>query len=292
MSITPHPTIQINGVDTPFQVHKLPPARVAHSPAAYAMQFATQDSCIYCGRTDNLTDEHIIPYGLSGEHVLPKASCVDCAKITGRMEQQLLRGPMRAARILRKLNSRTRHQNFPQTHRLTYIKDGFERKIDLPLEEYPILLHFPIFQQPGYLTGKSTTGIDLKGMHTVYFGRSPQDVAVSLGATALKFPASREEPYAFARLIAKIGFGFAVASGEIRKLQTPSALPEYILGKASDIGRWVFTDDSETVTYPDALHRIQMHEMHGLLVAEVQLFSDSQAPRYGAILGVLRENTT
>jgi hypothetical protein len=38
--------------------------------------------CIYCQATDELTNEHILPFGLSGTAVLPKSSCKACAKIT------------------------------------------------------------------------------------------------------------------------------------------------------------------------------------------------------------------
>ncbi len=37
-------------------------------------------SCIYCGSTDNLSNEHIIPYGLGGNLELPKSSCSRCAR--------------------------------------------------------------------------------------------------------------------------------------------------------------------------------------------------------------------
>ncbi len=33
--------------------------------------------CIYCGGRKGLLDEHIIPYGLGGNLVLPEASCKD-----------------------------------------------------------------------------------------------------------------------------------------------------------------------------------------------------------------------
>ena len=43
--------------------------------------------CIYCGSTDTLTDEHIIPLALNGTGLLPKSSCVACAKITNSAGQ-------------------------------------------------------------------------------------------------------------------------------------------------------------------------------------------------------------
>ena len=65
--------------------------------------------CIYCSGTDNLTREHIVPFGLHGNAVLPAASCARCRQITSAFEFQVLRGPMRAVRLLRKLRSRNMH---------------------------------------------------------------------------------------------------------------------------------------------------------------------------------------
>lgn len=65
--------------------------------------------CIYCSGTDNLTREHIVPFGLNRNAVLPAASCARCRQITSAFEFQVLRGPMRAVRLLRKLRSRNMH---------------------------------------------------------------------------------------------------------------------------------------------------------------------------------------
>jgi len=48
--------------------------------------------CIYCGSSDSLQKEHVIPLALQGHFVLDHASCRRCAVITGRMEQEMLRG--------------------------------------------------------------------------------------------------------------------------------------------------------------------------------------------------------
>ena len=44
--------------------------------------------CIYCGARDcDLSKEHIIPYSLNGNWVLPKASCTQCQKKTQKIEE-------------------------------------------------------------------------------------------------------------------------------------------------------------------------------------------------------------
>src|SRR5687768_1144376 len=42
--------------------------------------------CIYCGSTDSLTREHIIPYGLHGIYIISDGSCSACATITGAFD--------------------------------------------------------------------------------------------------------------------------------------------------------------------------------------------------------------
>lgn len=48
--------------------------------------------CIYCGGTNDLTDEHVVPFGLAKNSlILPKASCKACASLTSFVEMGFLR---------------------------------------------------------------------------------------------------------------------------------------------------------------------------------------------------------
>jgi hypothetical protein len=283
--------IEINGEKVPIAIQKHAPVEVVHlppPPSSICTHHEPVGHCIYCGATNQLSDEHIIPYGLSGVEVLPKASCADCARETCKFEQEVLRGPMRAARIHRKLKSRTKHTDGPLTQRATLIRESGEEEIDLPLAEYPILLHFPTFAQPGHLTGRFGTGITMTGMVTVLFGPTPETVARNHGALEIRFPQSPMKPVAFARMIAKIGLGFAVAGGCLASIEGASPVASCINGSTDDVGQWVFTDGSNPIRIPGYLHRVQMHHMNGFLIAEVHLFADSGAPKYGVVLGKLK----
>src|SRR3712207_705268 len=44
--------------------------------------------CIYCGATNELTDEHVIPLALAGNIIVPDASCRACAAITSDFERR------------------------------------------------------------------------------------------------------------------------------------------------------------------------------------------------------------
>ncbi|PIV06480.1 MAG: hypothetical protein CO013_06745 [Syntrophobacterales bacterium CG_4_8_14_3_um_filter_58_8] len=255
-----------------------------------AKVYSPAGRCIYCGATDSLDKEHILPFGLSGTAVLPKSSCRSCASITGAVEQDLLRGSFWPVRIFRDLKSRTKHKDAPTTFPVTVVRNGKEEVVQLKVDELPILLHFPLFAPPGYLSEvASNPGISMTGIATVLFGTHPAITGKSLGATEIRI-SEDHKPVAFARMIAKIGYAFACAEGAINDLQgEPFVLPA-ILGKPDEIGRWVGTLTKPIQAHPGLLHRIDIHHewKRELLCAEVQLFSDSETPSYGVILGKLK----
>lgn len=249
--------------------------------------------CIYCGSVENLSDEHIVPYGLGGNLILPKASCSTCAKITSRFELVVQRGSMRPARIYREIQSRKKHKSAPKTYPLIVERNNDIETLEAPLDEYPILVTFPIFSVPGYLKNdKSTKGIHLDGSASVLFGTHPRDAIKKYGATRLVIEPAGDKPTDFARMIAKIAFSMAVASGALAEIENSQSfvLPA-ILGKSDDIGHWVGTITDTINTNKRHLHRVLIHpdKEKGLLIGDVQIFSDSETPRYGVILGELKK---
>ena len=280
---TNHFHATLNGQTVDFEFADIGEIEIVHAQPNSTSVSLTVNRCIYCGSNASLTDEHIIPLGLSGTDILRKASCTACAKETGRFEQLVLRGPMRAARVYRKLKSRTNHADAPATQRVIFIDNEKEYSADIPIAEYPILLNFPIFAQPGCLTGKYPKGIGIEGLNTVLFGPRPEDVVKAYGAQKIRFPQTIEQPIAFARLLAKIAYGYAYAHGSLFRLSAPSSVLPCILGQSDDFGQWVFTFHLEKQkSYPGLLHRVQMREEHGFLLAEVHLFSDCQSPIFMA----------
>jgi hypothetical protein len=252
--------------------------------------YAEPGHCIYCGSQIGLTKEHIVPLGLSGTATIPRASCKSCAKITGKFEQSVLRGPMWAARVFRGLHSRTKHADAPSHHPLRVEKGGEWVTLELPTEEYPILLHFPIFSPPGILHPDGyKSGIRLKGLHSISFGPRLEDVAHSLGATGIELN-QKSSPVAFARMLAKIAHAFAFAEGALSRTTGPSSVLPAILGAEDDVGFWVGTLDQPNTPEVGSLHSIRIHDdvEKGMLIAEVRLFSDSSTPSYGVVLGHLR----
>ena len=165
--------------------------------------------CIYCRGTDNLSKEHIIPYGLNGNAVLSAASCARCRNITASFEREVLRGSMRAVRVGLKFQSRKKHHGAPLTEPLMFTRNGVSETIDLPIERFPIRLPFPKFAPPQFLAGDQNSKLKIIGATTILFGPRPEVVGKELGAQKLVFQSRRDSPVSFARMIAKIGYAMA-----------------------------------------------------------------------------------
>lgn len=265
---------------------------VHSAEAAADMQrtYAAVGRCIYCNATEQLGREHIVPFALGGSAVLPAASCQACATITGKFEQEVLRGPMWAVRSLRRLQSRTRHSDAPTTERVEVVRGGVRSYVDLPIEKCPLILHFPRFAPPRFLSGKFGTGIDISGIDSILFGPHPEQTLKELAGEQISFGGGDYKYVPFARMIAKIAYSMAVASGAAIHLDGPSPVLPSLLGESDDIGQWVGTAVGPSRKYPGLLHRIALDRNadQGLLLAEVQLFSDSDTPTYVVVLGPLK----
>lgn len=247
--------------------------------------------CIYCGETADLTNEHILPYGLGGPAEIPLASCRRCARITGAVEKEVLRGALWPIRVYRDLKSRTKHRRAPETIDLTLVfEDGHEERVPVPIKMAPILFIFPVFAPPAIVHSIGYThGIRLKGAAAVAFGEAHKDIAQTYGAKSFRI-SQTTTPVTFARMIAKIGYAMAFADGSLGRLATQFPVTESILGHADDVGRWVGSYTDYPPRHPGLLHHMVAREFRelGLLVYEVQLFADSQAPCYTVVLGTLK----
>lgn len=288
-------SIQMNATTVPVEVEDAPPLEIVEESTENIEDTAnTQHTafgyCIYCGSTNDLRREHVIPFGLDGNLVLPSATCGECANKTGEVERLVLRLYMQDVRIFRGMRSRKGHANASSTLPLKITRNGVQETVELPRSEYPFLLSLPIFAPPRNWTGEAGAGISLRGTHTISFGISPKAVLDRLGGSSVSIDAPKLQPVAFARMLAKIGFAFAASEGKLNQLDPQDTVVPSILGHVDDIGRWVGTLEGPTRVYPKLVHRLQLYDEKptGFLVAEIQLFSDSQTPTYGVLLGRLK----
>jgi hypothetical protein len=254
-----------------------------------AKRFKPIGVCIYCGAAGpDLSDEHIVPYALNGNWVLPKASCAKCAYITGQLiEQRVLRGELR--QLGAALNFQTRNP----AERPTFVRlkaDG--RDIDVPIQDCPILMPFIKFPVPGILDGREPAlGINAIGTITLRWGPDPDEFAAERGIKELSLQ-STVRPAEFARMIAKIGYSWVVARFGLESVVENLVSP-VILGNSAGIGNVIgcaLTDVPKPPTFNE--HVLQPLTYKGglsgedrLLAVRIKLFADAPTPAYEVVLG-------
>jgi hypothetical protein len=251
-------------------------------------RFEPVGECIYCGARADLSDEHIVPFGLGGNLILPDASCGPCARITGDFERIVLRGPLRAVRVARGIQSRRRHRDAPTVLPLEARFGEEWRRVELPYEEHPVIAQFLLLNPPGYFAPDAYEGdISVRGHAAYAWGPHPKDVAEALGAADIRITQSYA-PGAFARMIAKIGYGMAVAGHVVELARGRPDVVSAILGHSTKIGHWVGLEDESLERTPDhVLHTVRViHDAgRGVLLARVQVLSNSGTPTYVVVLG-------
>jgi hypothetical protein len=225
------------------------PTRFPAAAAAVAVDHVVRrgpiGQCIYCGSTADLTDEHVVPYGLAGDRlILEKASCQSCARITSRLERDVLRGFMLRARTVVGLPTRRRKQR-PKTFTLE-AGDGHKMQtFALPVADYPAFLQLPRLVSPGFLTGRPyADGVSFDGCDILHFGKDPSQVAKELDVRTIQVTDCVDVP-AFARMLAKIGYAFAVFERGPFPLGEVPVLP-LILGEVNKGSAWVGSAEYQT----------------------------------------------
>lgn len=180
--------------------------------------------CIYCGATSDLSDEHIIPLGLGGRLLLPKASCANCSKKTSNLERTCLRTMYGPLRLLYNLPSRRKNSR-PQTLQLKVKRTESSEweYVSVDQERYPFLITFPYFEAPGALTilgesdagGPASSRLWIRGAspHHDFFGLL-QALSEELGVHSL-MPESKAEISQFCSLLAKIAVSYVAAEKRV-----------------------------------------------------------------------------
>ncbi|HEY0772022.1 MAG TPA: hypothetical protein VGD31_16965 [Sphingobacteriaceae bacterium] len=246
--------------------------------------------CIYCRTTAGiLQKEHIIPLGLNGEHLLLHASCNNCADITKRFEQEVLRSALHASRTALKLHTR-RPRERPTHFPLTIERDGQEELIQVSADEYLAMLPLPLFMLPACLDLRPYDyGIEMPGVRfTQVAGKPAAELAETYQASAIGFQISYEI-VAFARMLAKIAYGFAVAQYGLSAMRDVYIMPA-LLGCKDDIGRWVGRIPVQPTKVSDSFHDVAVGVIDGVIIAHVRLFAQfPETPEYTVVVGNLSE---
>ena len=250
--------------------------------------YAPVRQCIYCGDTTGpLGKEHIIPYGLDGGHVLPRASCPACSRITGKVEEVCLRnlmGKMRARLNLPTRSPQKRGSTLPL--RLCSRVDGRDTERILPIEEFPVFITGYLMPPPGILRGQPESTTLENG---VKFWIQPDQKAAAIAGSEWQIPFDID-PDTFGRLIAKIAHSFAVAELGLSRFQP--MLLDMILGRTeTGFGHLVGRSPERPPDDNTALHFMRVYNeqtpIGHCLMAEIRLFCCFGAPTYFVVVGKL-----
>lgn len=246
----------------------------------------SKGNCIYCDKSDtDLSDEHIVPLSLGGVHIIQKASCPRCAKITSGFEGNVAQGLWGDARTA--FNAPTRHPKKRKSVISTHISQG-AKEIQISSTEYPAGFVFYRMGIPGILQGLSENEDTsaLWTMDVVDDDKRREDFFKKHGSyPTLKF---KNVPQDFGRMLIKIGYGHVLTFLEPEDFN-PLCLP-YILGEKQNVSHLVGEQTKNVTPSPDLGYSLRtkgfvISENRLLLIAIVRLYANTHSPEYEVVVG-------
>jgi hypothetical protein len=249
--------------------------------------------CIYCGSDggpNGLSDEHLVPYSLGGDAVLPKASCADCARETSKIELYLARNIFREFRS--HVGAPSRKKSLPSSLSANVLVGDEEIRSEFLAADQPFSLRLPVWDLPGIMRGdQPRPDFPVCKVRAYNFMTSTLREILGLPDHAphplVRIASGEINNITFARAIAKIAYCGAVARYGITGFQ-PLFLPDIILGRYACVSHFVGSDpDPPPPPHPrNVRHAIEIAtatERSGfrLLVALVRLFAHSGTAEQG-----------
>ena len=252
------------------------------------------EKCIYCGATDSLSKEHIVPYGFNGTRALLRASCPDCASITSSFEREILRvtwGAVRAILNIKSRRKKNRHTLLP----MKMERNGEAFIQDVPIDDYIPLLPVLYVGLPGYLrdgrryqVGDGSRNATIVGKAVIKSDAHVDELLKRYNATKINIEYSIS-PVDFGRLLAKIAYCLAVDTFGLDGIVDTYVLPA-ILGQSNDIWHFVGCD----YQYPyvnhvpqkrDAFIWVDLDIIKGDILVRLRLLPQSDSPVYVIVVG-------
>ena len=254
--------------------------------------------CIYCGvlgDTVKLHDEHIIPHGLGGKLILPKASCAQCGKITGAViEQQCLRTMLRSLRLRLGLAGRRKPKERPKTLPAAMQVNDTWYAVEAPVDKRLGVAHLFAFHEPGILSGLRPVESRLRHAPAIW-GNFAFDPAVSRRWAREQNPKARRygsissfNPVLFQRMLAKIGHSFAIA--ELGPHHFIPLLPRAIIGEDPWLPNHLVGGHPDAVEPSEYLNEIGLRyqtstDGRTFIVVQIRFFGTLGAPVYRVVVG-------
>jgi HNH endonuclease len=255
---------------------------MSHGPTHYP----AKNYCIYCGAVGiRLTDEHIIPLSLGGAHVLKKASCDSCSKITSKFELKVARGLWGQARL--SYNAPSRRKARKSSFVLTRDSANPETMHSVLSSDFPATLVFYKMGTAGILNG-----IDKKFDLSVFwklFAIGDKDRPDSFERKYGFKPTMSfsHQPQEFGQLLLKIGYGQILTQVDRHDFE-PLCLP-YILGQEQNVSWLVGSDENSHQPLDKIGYSMRTSALlesdSMLLLAHLKLWANLEMPWYHMVIG-------
>jgi hypothetical protein len=283
-------------------------------------KFPPVGQCIYRAPGDvvdahagKLTEEHILPLGLSGNWVLPESSCEACVKVTGKFEQDVLRkmlGSVRAGEQFKTRRPKDRSRLEPV---MLTMPDGRQVKKMVPLDEHPSHFLLPWLPPPQILFGQPPNPKVFAGDILVQNTEGVKAFLHRFGATSMR--ARGVHINSLARMLAKIAHSYAVARCGLDGFQPllldtifkRSVSPAYVVGgdfhESKPHVPWHTPYDPAKI---EVFHEISLRKIRMLgvdytriglppdvlfLVAHIRLFAYLGGPLYVIAAGIVPDES-
>lgn len=248
--------------------------------------------CIFCLDQAlpprELTEEHIIANALGGTLRFKEAACRQCAEdMNKRFEQPSLTADFLVPRLLLQLRAKGKTTNnlppvsFDSTVFTEHKLSGFDTL--LSREEYPRLLQFLAFTEPGKIIG-----IDYREIEPI------NHVRVVFSNISYAFPEPQEpyemvtqttvQPYEFGMSIVKIAYAFAVAECGINAFDG-TEIRELLADKRQDLFNFFGSLKNISHRRMHHLHHLSWIVEKELLIVKVHLFASYGAAPYIVVVG-------
>ena len=250
--------------------------------------------CIYCDRSrsssSELTTEHIIPKALGGVDTLPKSSCKICNYRTSAFEAKVLRGAFYAFR--EKTNITSRSKNRPNTLPLFAINGDEKSRLDIPIDDYPVMLTLPIYFKAKILCDGEYNSEPCKPW---LFAEAHDLSKLTFKYGIDTFATMSIDSLSFGRMLCKIGHSWA-CKYQVNCNFVPCLTRLIIEDRGHDFLNFVGVSHitPPPIGLSDISHTIrlfeQSHELGRLLICEVTLFANLGPPTYHIVVGLIPDS--
>lgn len=270
--------------------------------APFAHRFPAVGQCIYCGATGvRLTEEHIVPEGMSGTLILPDASCDPCAKITSLFERKVMQGFMDHGRQALGVKGKKKHKK-KLASTVTQIlvgDDNITKDVELPFDHAWKVMSFPLLTLPRALDPEKELtgddGVDVFGVDTIHFGTEHLERKHPDATRGARIH-DRIDVISFVRLLAKIAHGYHVSVHGMFPLQESPLIP-IILGQRLDARNWIGgMEEHPLQSDSHSLHLLAEDTLPAdngsqAVAVRMKLFAPQNAPTYVALSRLIAPST-